>query len=833
MVFRGVGNVGEVSKMRRALATSRLVAGLLGSTMLGLGVVVVASAPAQAQQVEGNIAFLIPSQPLPSAVDAFSRATGWQIGYSSAVSRSTVTKPVSGTMAPAQALQAMLSGTNVRIRITGPRSAALIDAAELQGMNNLPADDATLLAPIVLTATRATTEGSGSYTTSEATIGKGEQEIRRIAQAVSVVTRKQMDDRNVATIEDALEDAPGISLYDSPMGARYIYSRGSLVDTTQYDGVARTTYYSQANSFSEDMAAFDRVEVLRGAAGLLQGVGNPGATVNMVRKRPLDTRQLSVTQDIGSYQNYRTELDATGPINDDGSVRGRIVGSFNDREYFTDIGKSRNIFLYGILEGDISDDTTVAFGGSYKHRTSTPCFYGLPHYSDGSDIGLPRDTCLGQKWNSWDTDQVSLFADATHEINENWKWKTSVDYWHEQHDVKYEFSDGAINPITLTGSNMYAGIFDMETSNVAFDSYLDGKVDLFGRTHEVIFGASANRLVSNNDFSIAALGIAQDVFNPISIPEVDNSYIIANRYRGGNTRTTIQQQALYGMTRLSITDPLTVILGGRLSWYKNTQDDRDTGLQSAAPYQEKGVFTPYAGIVYDLDNDWSVYASYTDIFQPQNYVNAAGQVLDPILGDNYEVGIKGSMLDGRVNTSVSLFRGTTENRPVFDEVNYPCGSSPDGECYIAGGKVRTQGIELEASGELFSNFQLAASYTYTHKKVLEGIDDITFRPTYTPDHLVKLWGEYSFTEDLEGLTLGGGVRFQSETSRTVGTAKVTQDPYAVFSARVGYKFTENVQAALSVDNLFDKKYYQTIGAPGWGSMYGDPRTVTLSLKAKF
>jgi outer membrane receptor for ferric coprogen and ferric-rhodotorulic acid len=245
------------------------------------------------------------------------------------------------------------------------------------------------------------------------------------------------------------------------------------------------------------------------------------------------------------------------------------------------------------------------------------------------------------------------------------------------------------------------------------------------------------------------------------------------------------------------------------------------------------VFTPYAGIVYDLDNDWSVYASYTDIFQPQNYVNAAGQVLDPILGDNYEVGVKGSVLDGRVNTSVSLFRGTTENRPVFDEVNYPCGSSPDGECYIAGGKVRTQGIELEASGELFYNFQLAASYTYTHKKVLEGIDDIAFRPTYTPDHLVKLWGEYSFTEDLEGLTLGGGVRYQSQTSRTVGTAKVTQDPYAVFSARVGYKFNENVQAALSVDNLFDKKYYQTIGAPGWGSMYGDPRTVTLSLKAKF
>ncbi|MGO4319802.1 TonB-dependent siderophore receptor, partial [Agrobacterium sp. MCAB5] len=161
------------------------------------------------------------------------------------------------------------------------------------------------------------------------------------------------------------------------MGSRYVYSRGSVVDTMQYDGVARSTYYAQANSFSEDMAAFDRVEVLRGAAGLLQGVGYPGATVNMVRKRPLDKRQLSVSQDIGSFQNYRTEVDATGPLNEPGSLRGRIVGSFNDRDYFTDTAKSRNVFLYGILEADITDNTTVAFGGSYKHRTSTPCFTGL------------------------------------------------------------------------------------------------------------------------------------------------------------------------------------------------------------------------------------------------------------------------------------------------------------------------------------------------------------------------------------------------------------------------------------------------------------------------
>lgn len=832
MEFRGVGKAYGQAGRRGIGARSHLAVALLGSSMLAFAVLPDGAATVvQAQQAETAVRFSIPAQSLSTAVDAFSQVTGWQVGYSSSVPASTTTRGVSGAMSPSEALQRMLAGTNIRIRITGPKSAALVSASELQGAD-ASADGATLLAPIVVQGS-ATTEGSNSYTTEYATIGKGEQEIRHIPQAVSVVTRKQMDDRNVATIDDALKDAPGVSLYDSPMGARYVFSRGSIVDTMQYDGVARSTYYPQANSFSEDMAAFDRVEILRGPAGLLQGVGYPGATVNMVRKRPLDTKQFSVTQDIGSFQNYRTEADATGPLNDAGTLRGRIVGSFNDRNYFTDIAESRNVFLYGILEADVTDDTTVAIGGSFKHRTATPCFHGLPHYIGGADIGLPRDTCLGQSWNRWDSDQLSLFADITHEINDNWTWKTSVDYWSEQHDVKYAFSEGAIDPATLSGSMMYGSLFDMDTSNIAFDTYVDGKVELFGREHQIILGASANRLVSDNDFSIASLGVAQDVFHPIAIPEIDDNFIIDNRFRGGNTRTKIEQQALYGMARLSVTDPLTVILGGRLSWYESTTDDRDTGLQSVAPFEEKGVFTPYAGVVYDLNNSWSVYASYTDIFQPQNYVNASGQVLDPIVGNNYEVGIKGNILDGRVNTSVSLFRGTTKNRAVWDADNYPCAASPDGECYMAEGKVRAEGIELEASGELFSDFQLMASYTYTHKKVLEGTEDTMFRPTFTPDHLVKIWGEYSFTNDLEGLTLGGGVRYQSETSRTTGTTKITQDPYAVWSARIGYQFNENVSAALSVDNIFDKRYYQTIGAPAWGSMYGDPRTVTVSLKAKF
>lgn len=820
---------GEAARRR---AFSRAVHALIASTVLTTGLLALPFEAHAQQQTSQAVNFNIPAQPLASALSAFMKTSDWDVGYTTEAVNGKRSTAIAGHMSPERALRTLLSGTGINVRMSGPRTAALVVGSAVSG--GATTGDATALAPIVAVGQGATTEGSNSYTTDEVTIGKGEQDIRHIPQSVSVVTRKQMDDRNVVTIDDALEEAPGVAMYDSPMGARYVYARGFMVDTYQYDGVNRSVYYPQANSFSEDMAAFDRVEVLRGATGLLQGAGNPGAAVNLVRKRPLDEKKLTVTQEIGSYQNFNTIVDATAPLNSEGSLRGRFVGSFNDREYFTDLAKSRNLFLYGILEADIADDTTVGFGGSYKHKTSTPCFHGLPMYKDGSDIGLPRDTCLGQSWNRWDTDQFSLFADVTHEFNDRWTWKTSLNYWNEKHDVKYEFSEGAIDPTTLSGSRMFAGLFDMDSANVALDSYVNGQYDLLGRTHELTLGASINSLVSDNDTSLAQLGISQNVFDPVSIPEVSDAWIRANSYRGANVRTRVRQEGIYGMTRVSVTDPLSVVLGGRLSWYKMTSRYRDTGEDYVSPYSENGVFTPYGGIIYDLTEDWSVYASYTSIFKPQDAVTADGEALKPIEGANYEVGVKGSLLDGQLNTSFALFRIDNKNRAEFDADNYPCATGMWGECYVASGKVRSEGFEVEASGEILPNLQLAASYTYAHTKYLEGENAVgqSFA-TYNPEHIVKVWSDYQFKDQLEGLSVGGGVRFQTESSRKSGAVTVSQPAYAVWGARIGYDINDHFSAAVNVDNIFDKKYYQTVSAPGWGNFYGEPRTVTLSLKATF
>lgn len=151
-----------------------------------------------------------------------------------------------------------------------------------------------------------------------------------------------MNDQNLITIDAVLANTTGITMYNSPMGGRYVYSRGFMADTYQFDGVNRTFYYPQANNFTTKTATFDRVEIVRGATGLLQGAGTPSATINMVRKRPLADEQLLVSAGAGAWNNVRTEVDATGrPLNEAGTLRGRAVANFEDRDYFYDVSKSR------------------------------------------------------------------------------------------------------------------------------------------------------------------------------------------------------------------------------------------------------------------------------------------------------------------------------------------------------------------------------------------------------------------------------------------------------------------------------------------------------------
>lgn len=805
---------------------------------LALALAGAGGAMAQAPQpAAARASYDIPAGALGPALSRFAAQAGVTLSFEPSLTEGRQTTGLRGSHSVDDGFSRLLAGTGLEAVPRAGGGYTLRQPAPGVGVAAAVSGAGNTLSEVRVTAQAersAITEGSGSYASRVVTVGKGEQTLKEIPQSITVVTRQKMDDQNLNTIDEVLAQTTGITMYDSPMGGRYVYSRGFRVDTYQFDGVNRAFYYPQANNFTSNAATLDRVEVVRGATGLLQGAGSPSATINMVRKRPTPEKHLQLSTSAGSWNNLRTEVDASGPLNETGTLRGRVVASANDRDYFYDTAKSRSGVLYGVLEADIGPQTLLTIGASYEKLKSTPFFQGLPRYSTGEDLHLRRSTSLMADWNRWHSEQSSAFAEIAHRFDADWSLKVTAAYVREQHDIKYAFALGAVNPATLAGNVMYGGLFDFETDNKTLDIAVDGKFDAFGRRHAVSFGANTGRMVNHSDFSLMQLaGVRNNVFDPESaIPEPTNATFVATRYRGGDTETRLKQSGAYGVARLSLSDPLTLVVGARVTRYQSSDRDRVSGAATSDPYRESGVLTPYGGLVYALSPQWSAYVSYADIFQPQNAMTAAGDVLPPIKGRNYEAGVKGELFDGKVNTSLALFRVDQNNRAQDDLVNV-CTMST--YCSVSTGKVRSQGLDAEISGEVARGWQVFAGYTLNHFKYLNDTANagIDFASTYSPKHMLRVWTDYRLPGALNAWTLGGGVNFQTASSRTTGSIKLEQASYAVWGARIGYQINRNWSAALNVANLFDKTYYQTIGAPAWGNVYGEPRSAVVTLRGKF
>lgn len=688
----------------------------------------------------------------------------------------------------------------------------------------------------------ATTENSGSYTTGAVTIGKGEHSLKETPQSVTVITRKMLDDQNLNTIDQVMEKTPGITVYDSTMGGKYFYSRGfRMSGQYQYDGVPLDmgNLYVQADSFSSDMAYYDRVEVLRGAAGMMKGSGGTAGGVNFVRKRGQATAQTDVTLSGGSWDNYRGQVDTGGPLNDSGTIRGRAVVAEQSRHYFVDDANRKDQVYYGALDVDLNPDTTLGLGVAYEDVDANPCWGGMPRYRDGSDLRLSRSTCLDPSWNTWRSKRTTVFADLKHQLNDDWALKVASVYTKNTQDIKYAFASGTVTPgVDTTG--VLGSLYDYDQVDYGLDAYVDGKFAAFGQQHELVLGFNASRSNKNDFYSVAFLPQRQNVFNPDKhIPEPDDSYFIENSSRGGPVDSVTKQQGVYSTLRLKLADPLTFVVGSRVSWYSSDTDYDfiNSGTSEHASTKETGQVTPFAGLLLDLDENLTAYTSYSEIFTPQgNYRSEDGSTLRPLVGQSYELGIKGAWFNGRLNSSFNLFR-TIQKDQAQTDYNSSCPSS-DGYCYVNSGKVRAQGFEAEISGEVIERLQLLAGYTYTQTKTLDDLDTslngAAFN-SYVPRHLLRMWGDYQLDGALERFTVGAGVNAQSDNFRVspLSGEKISQSGYAVWNGRIGYRIDDTWSVALNGNNLFDKRYYATIGTETFGNYYGDPRNFMVSVKASF
>ncbi|MGK5062507.1 TonB-dependent siderophore receptor [Janthinobacterium sp. LB3P112] len=814
--------VSSPNTLRTRLRPLALAAMLLAGT--GLHVQAVAqAAPAVAS-------YAIPAGPLAGALNRYAQQAGVSIVIDAAKVQGLHTAGLQGSYAIDDGFAALLRGSGYAIGKTAtgyvlvPAPAATPTAAA----SAASAAERTMPSITIVGQTEqgATTEGSGSYTARRITLGKGEQSMKDMPQSVSVLTRQRLDDQGITDLREAVNNVTGVVGVHGVGPGVVITARGFQIDQWQYDGVPidRNTY-ALGNWGQENMVIYDRLEVLRGASGMLVGTGSPGGSVSLVRKRPTATRSVSMTARAGSWDHYGAQLDVSSPLNADASLRGRVIVDEDDTHSFVDQVWSKNRTLYAALDYDLGPATTLGLAISNVNDRGRPTFVGLPRYVDGSALNLLRSTFTGADWNRSEARQTNVYLDLEHHFNSQWSLKASAVNMRENTSSAHQ---RVAMPIRPNGSGASYGDFAMDFDNRkrGIDAYVRGKFDGLGMAQEVLVGASYVTLASDDRFARVWEGGA-NVFNINHHRPWQDLDTIAARPKGVTSDSTyeIRQKGLYGSWNGQLTGKLKAVLGGRFSWYDFLYaTPAGPGEQLNASAQ----FTPSAGLIYALDPQWSAYASYADIFTPQSNRDVQGKVLKPVTGSNYEAGIKGELMDGKVNTSLAVFRYDHKNRAVTD---YAADLACDGQyCSRASGKVRSQGLEAEVSGEVARGLQLSAGYAYTTTTYLDDPDEQgKVFSTWTPKHMLRVWSSYTLPGAWDKFSVGAGINTQSHTVDTGYKFKV--GGFSIWNARLAWQATPQMALSVNVNNVLDKRYIiPAYNNTGTNNYYGDPRNVQFTLK---
>lgn len=677
----------------------------------------------------------------------------------------------------------------------------------------------------------ATSEGTGSYTTGPSNAATGlALSLRDTPQSVSVITRERIEDQHMRTAADALKSTTGVSLKAVDRGRNNLTVRGFEVKSFQFDGIPVAT--GNVGIETINTAIYDRLEVVRGATGLVTGAGEPSAAINLVRKHAdSHTFTGSISTELGSWDHKAATVDLSTPLNSAGSIRARFVADGAEQDAFIDLEETKNSVVYAIVDADLAENTRLSLGASEQRDDRDGVLWaGLPYwFSDGTRTDWSRSKTTATDWNEWDTRERTAFISLDHMFANNWSLQADATHYRQREDSKLLWMWGDPDPVTGEGMEAYPYHYLSEPKQTNFSLIATGPFRAWGREHQITTGL----VYSKRDEGWSNRDAVSDVAPVGSLFDWDGSYPepeLGERYVG--SKSTFTQMGLYSASRLQISDRWKVIVGGRFSNWKQ-EDAAAVWTAEAFEIEHNGIFTPYAGVLYDLGQYFTAYASYTDIFTPNTNKDRNGDYLDPAEGASYEAGLKGEFFDGTLDTSIAVFCIDQNNSPEVDVGFFVPGTLDP--AYRAAQGTETKGYELEVVGALTPQWQL--SLGWTHYKAQDA-DDQDVAVDH-PRRLLKLFTKYELQGVLGGLSFGGGVEWESATPATAinpGTGeaeRIGMGAYALVDLMAEYAFKDHFRAQLNLNNAFDKEYRST--SYWWGSpyTYGEPRNIVATFAYDF
>jgi outer-membrane receptor for ferric coprogen and ferric-rhodotorulic acid len=645
-------------------------------------------------------------------------------------------------------------------------------------------------------------EKTKSYTVdSISTATRLNTSIRETPQSISVITRELLDNFRVLTVNEALSLATGVRVEQFETDRSEYTARGFSITNFQVDGLSiPITYGTQYGDL--DVALYDRIEILRGANGLLTAMGNPSATINFIRKRPTTEFKAKVDASLGSWDNRRLDADVTGALSADGSVRARLVMAHQERNSYLDRYSNERNVVYGVIEADLSDSTSVTLGHTYHQNNSDSNIWGsLPLlYLDGSKRHYKRSDSTAPDWSYWHAVNNITFLELIHSFEGGWKAKSQLTHKQVDSDARLHYVYGNENRTTGQGLLSYPGMYRTLTEDNVADFYANGPFELAGRKHEMVLGTTWSKAAVKDYSRFGPIGAPINSFENAAdfpLPTFDAKNKVAD--------FTMRTINTYAAARLNLTDTLKVTTGGSLLSY-NLE-----GISFGDPQNStaNNKVTPYAGAVYDLNDDHSLYASFASVYKPQVERSVSGGVLPPLEGKNYEVGVKSEWFNGSLNSTFALFKTKQENQPQ-------AAGALGGITTYRGIQATSKGFEFDVSGELSDSLKVNAGYTRLMS--LKGANNENVNP-FTPRNQAHIAAIYK-VPSIQNLKLGANVYWQSDThvdidladalDNPVGRFRYKQDSYATLNLTAHYKIDNHWSAAVNVYNVTNEKYLTSL-----------------------
>lgn len=775
-----------------------------------------ASVAAQGEEITNRKSYHIGGGSLGQALSQFARDAGILFTGESKLTDGKTSKGLDGEYTVEEGFRKLLAGSGLTYTITDDNAVA-IKVAE-------SGSDAASTLPAVKVLGKAVYDPNDpynmDYNPSNATSAtKTDTPIMETPVNIQVIPKAVLNDQQTIQMTDALKNVSGATSSNGSGGlSDDIFIRGFRSQTYFRNGFRSGDAFSSVGN--RQMANVERLEVIKGPAAVMYGRMEPGGMVNVVTKRPLATPYYALQQQFGSYDLYRTTVDATGPLTKDDTLLYRFNGSFESKSSFRKFVDAERTFLAPMLTWNISPRTQVSLEMEYRHDNLVYDQNSWP-FINGQFIDMPKSRNLMEPA-PVNVEEKLIGLDWSHQFNDDWNIKQRFVASLQNREENWIFGRGALASGNLLSRLQLYVPGEYNTYFTTLD--LTGHFDTGALKHTLLLGGDYYRTDSTINPYRASLAPI-NIYNPVHNADITSAFVPA----GWASNNSADYFGLYAQDQIKLPFGLNVMGGLR---YQNVKQwDNLAGTEQPSD----DAVTPRVGVLWQAQNWLSLYGNYIENFGASNQsaITTSGKPLSPESAQQWEIGSKFEFFDGKFSATLAYYDITKQNVATRD----PNDSS--GFYSVAAGEVRSKGPEVDVRGEVMPGWNVIATYSNFDTRVIKDNNGLEGNRLFgVPRNVGTLWSTYDFQQSyLRGLKFGGGLIMRDGSTNGTNMSYQTAG-YATVDLLAAYSWKvekSKVTAQLNVNNLLDKTYFPDANAFGAGSMrtIGAPRSLLGSIKVEF